>query len=163
MFRAVAEQSGEVPMEKVFEIYIRTTPERLWEAITDPDIRSKYQFGNRISSDFTPGSRFEMTHKGAPGPLGEGENLEVDPPRKLVQSMVALWGEDVKSEGTSRITWEIKPVADSCHLSVTHDELRQGANAQLYGGWPMILSGLKTWLETGQLLTTPGSLMYGSS
>ena len=163
MFRAVAEQSGEVPMKKVFEIYIRTTPERLWEAITDPDIRSKYQFGNRISSDLTPGSRFEMTHEGAPGPLGEGENLEVDPPRKLVQSMVALWGEDVKSEGTSRITWEIEPVGDSCHLSVTHDELRQGANAQLYGGWPMILSGLKTWLETGQLLTTPGSLMYGSS
>ena len=149
-------------MEKVFEIYIRTTPERLWEAITDPEIRSKYQFGNRISADFTPGSRFEMTHEGAPGPLGEGKNLEVDPPRKLVQSMVALWDEDVKSEGTSRITWEIEPVGDSCHLTVTHDQLREGANAQLYGGWPMILSGLKTWLETGKLLTTPGSLMYGS-
>src|SRR5665647_2199329 len=105
---ALARSRQESPMEKVFEIYIRTTPERLWEAITDPEIRSKYQFGNRISSDFTPGSRFEMTHAGAPGPLGEGENLEVDPPRKLVQSMVALWGEDVKSEGTSRITWEIE-------------------------------------------------------
>jgi uncharacterized protein YndB with AHSA1/START domain len=151
----------ESPMEKVFEIYIRTTPERLWEAITDPEIRSKYQFGNRISSDFTSGSHFEMTHAGAPGPLGEGENLEVDPPRKLVQSMVALWSDEVKSEGTSRITWEIEPVGDSCRLTVTHDELREGANNQLYGGWPMILSGLKTWLETGQLLTTPGSLMYG--
>jgi uncharacterized protein YndB with AHSA1/START domain len=138
-------------MEKVFEIYIRTTPERLWKAITDPEIRSKYQFGNRISSDFTPGSRFEMTHEGAPGPLGEGQN------------MVALWGEDVKSEGTSRITWQIEPVGDSCHLTVTHDQLREDANNQLYGGWPMILSGLKTWLETGQLLTTPGSLMYGST
>jgi len=112
-------------MEKVFEIYIRTTPGRLLEAITDPEIRSKYQFGNRISSDFTPGSRFEMTHSGASGPLGEGENLEVDPPRKLVQSMVALWGEDVKSEGTSRITWEIEPVGDSCQLTVTHDQLRE--------------------------------------
>jgi uncharacterized protein YndB with AHSA1/START domain len=150
-------------MEKVFEIYIRTTPERLWEAITDPEIRSKYHFGNRISSDFTPGSHFEMTHAGAQGPLGEGENLEVDPPHKLVQTMVALWGEDVKSEGTSRITWAIEPVGDSCHLSVTHDQLRDGANDQLYGGWPMILSGLKTWLETGKLLTTPGSLMYGST
>jgi len=150
-------------MEKVFEIYIRTTPERLWQAVTDPEIRSKYQFGNRICSDFTPGSHFEMTHQGAPGPLGEGENLEVDPPWKLVQSMVALWDEDVKREGTSRITWQIQPVGDSCHLSVTHDQLREGANAQLYGGWPMILSGLKTWLETGRLLTTPGSLMYGST
>jgi uncharacterized protein YndB with AHSA1/START domain len=147
-------------MEKVFEIYIKTTPERLWEAITDPEIRSKYNFGSRMTSDWTSGSRFEMSHPAANGPLGEGENLEVDPPRRLVQSMVALWSDDVKSEGTSRITWEIEPVGDSCRLTVTHDQLREGANEELYGGWPMILSGLKTWLETGELLTTPGSLMY---
>ncbi len=146
--------------EKVFEIYIRTTPERLWEAITDPEIRSKYHFGVRTTSDFTPGSRFEMVHPGADGPLGEGENLEVDPPRRLVQTMVALWSDEVRSEGTSRVTWEIEPVGDSCRLTVTHDQLREGANNELYGGWPMILSGLKTWLETGELLTTPGSLMY---
>jgi uncharacterized protein YndB with AHSA1/START domain/DNA-binding transcriptional ArsR family regulator len=149
----------ESPMEKVFEIYIKTTPERLWEAITDSEIRSKYQFGARVTSDWTPGSRFEL--RAGDFALGEGENLEVDPPRRLVQSMVALWGDDVKSEGTSRITWEIEPVGDSCRLTVTHDQLRDGANDQLYGGWPMILSGLKTWLETGELLTTPGSLMYG--
>ncbi len=151
----------ETPMEKVFEIYIRTTPERLWEAITDPEIRSKYQFGTRISSDWTPGSRVEMSHPSAEGLLGEGENLEVDPPHRLVQTMVALWSDDVKREGTSRVTWAIEPVGDSCRLTVTHDQLRMDANDQLYGGWPMILSGLKTWLETGQLLTTPGSLMYG--
>ena len=150
----------ERPMEKVFEIYIKTTPERLWEAITDPDIRSRYNFGARIESDFTVGSTMrQLTPTGAV--LGEGVNLEVDPPRRLVQSMVALWGEDVKAEGTSRITWEIEPIGDSCRLTVTHDQLREGANEQLYGGWPMILSGLKTWLETGTLLTTPGSLMYG--
>ena len=154
-------QRLENPMEKVFEIYIRTSPERLWEAITDPDIRSKYNFGARVTSDWTVGSRFEMSAPGAPGPLGEGENLEVDPPRRLVQSMRALWGEDVIREGTSRVTWEIEPIGDdSCRLTVTHDQLREGANDQLYGGWPMILSGLKTWLETGELLTTPGSLLY---
>ncbi|HVE64562.1 MAG TPA: SRPBCC domain-containing protein [Mycobacteriales bacterium] len=150
----------EKTMEKVFEIYIRTTPERLWEAITDSEIRSKYHFGNAISSDWTPGSRYEVSNQGADGLLGEGVNVEVDPPRRLVQTMVALWGEDVRSEGTSRITWEIEQVEDSCRLTVTHDQLRDGANNQLYGGWPMILSGLKTWLETGELLTTPGSLMY---
>jgi uncharacterized protein YndB with AHSA1/START domain len=150
-------------MEKVFEIYIRTTPERLWEAITNSDIRSKYNFGARQTSDWTPGSRYEMTHPGADGLLGEGENLEVDPPRRLVQSMTALWSDEVKSEGTSRVTWEIEPVGDSCRLTVTHDQLREGANDELYGGWPMILSGLKTWLETGELLTTPGSLMYADS
>ena len=151
----------ENPMEKVFEIYIRTTPERLWAAITDPDIRSKYHFGSRVVSDWTPGSRFEMVHHGADGPLCDGENLEVEPPRRLVQSMVALWSDEARSEGTSRVTWEIEPIGDSCRLTVTHDQLRDGANEELYGGWPMILSGLKTWLETGELLTTPGSLMYG--
>ena len=151
----------ESPMEKVFEIYIRTTPERLWEAITDGEIRTKFMFGNRVESDWTPGSRFEMSNPRAPGLLGEGENLEVDPPRRLVQSMVALWSDDVRREGTSRVTWEIEPIGDSCRLTLTHDELRDGANPELYGGWPMILSGLKTWLETGETLTTPGSLMYG--
>ncbi len=152
--------SLESPMEKVFEIYIRTTPERLWDAITDPAIRSKYNFGAGITSDWTPGSHYEMGHPEAGVLLGEGENLEVDPPRRLVQSMTALWSDAVKSEGATRVTWEIEPVADSCRLTVTHDQLREGANDELYGGWPMILSGLKTWLETGELLTTPGSLMY---
>jgi uncharacterized protein YndB with AHSA1/START domain/DNA-binding transcriptional ArsR family regulator len=152
----------EEPMEKVFEIYIRTTPERLWEAITDPEMRSQYNFGVRVKSDWTPGSRHETSHPNAPGLLGEGENLEVDPPRRLVQSMVALWSEDVKNEGTSRVTWEIEQIAESsCRLTVTHDQLRDGASEELYGGWPMILSGLKTLLETGDRLTTPGSLMYG--
>ena len=147
-------------MEKVFEIYIKTTPERLWEAITNPEMRKKYTFGMVVKSDWKPGSRYEGINPKAPGPLLEGENLEVDPPRRLVQSFRALWGEDVKQEGTSRVTWAIEPIGDSCRLTVTHDQLREGANDQLYGGWPMILSGLKTLLETGQLLTTPGSLMY---
>jgi uncharacterized protein YndB with AHSA1/START domain len=153
-------QELEQPMEKVFEIYIRTTPERLWEAITDSEIRAKYNFGAGITSDWTTGSHFEIGAPNANGLLGEGVNLEVDPPRRLVQTMTALWGEDVQREGTSRITWEIEPIEDSCRLTVTHDQLREGANEQLYGGWPMVLSGLKTWLETGELLTTPGSLMY---
>jgi uncharacterized protein YndB with AHSA1/START domain len=146
-------------MEKVFEIYIKTTPERLWKAITDAEMRRKYTFGAVVTSDWTPGSRYEGAGWG-PTPIFEGENLEVDPPRRLVQSFRALWGEDVKSEGTSRVTWEIQQVEDSCRLIVTHDQLREGANDQLYGGWPMVLSGLKTLLETGETLTTPGSLRY---
>ena len=150
-------------MEKVFEIYIKTTPDRLWEAITDSEMRSKYNFGARVSSDFTRGSRYQQTHPSAPALIGEGENVEVDPPRRLVQSMVALWSDDVKNEGTSRITWEIEPVGDSCRLVVTHDQMREGANAEIYGGWPQILSGLKTLLETGELLDTPGSLRYSQA
>jgi uncharacterized protein YndB with AHSA1/START domain len=156
-------QRLEEPMEKVFEIYIKTTPERLWEAITNPEERQKYNFGVGVSSDWEPGSRYESVHPKAGVAIAEGENLEVDPPHRLVQSFTALWSEEVKNEGASRVTWEIEPVGDSCRLTVTHDELREDANAELYGGWPMILSGLKTLLETGELLTTPGSLRYSEA
>ena len=149
-------------MDKVFEIYIKTTPERLWEAITSDELRRRYSFGVGVETDWAPGSGYRATHPRAGFPISEGENLEVDPPRRLVQSFNALWSDDVKAEGTSRVTWEIEPVADSCRLTVTHDQLREGAHAELYGGWPMILSGLKTLLETGEDLTTPGSLRYAS-
>ena len=149
-------------MEKVFEIYIKTTPERLWEAITSSEMREKYTFGVGVETDWTNGSSYRAAHAASGIPISEGENLEVDPPRRLVQSFHALWGEDVAAEGTSRVTWEIEPVGDSCRLLVTHDQLREGVNDQIYGGWPMILSGLKTLLETGDLLTTPGSLRYAS-
>jgi len=133
----------------------------LWDAITDPAIRAKYNFGAGVNTDWSVGSHLSLVTPKLERPLGEGEVLEVDPPRRLVHSMIALWSDEVEREGSSRVTWEIEPIADSCRLTVTHDELREGANEQLYGGWPMILSGLKTWLETGELLTTPGSLMYG--
>jgi DNA-binding transcriptional ArsR family regulator len=136
-------EKEEKTMEKVFEIYIKTTPERLWEAITDGPTRQKYTFG-------------------APPPV-DSSVLEEDPPRRRVEQMLALWSEEVKAEGPSRITWEIEPVGTSCRLTVTHDELKEGANDELYGGWPMILSGLKTLMETGEQLDTPGSLMYADA
>jgi len=149
-------------MEKVFEIYIKTTPERLWEAITDPEMRAKYSFGVETNSDWTAGSGYEASVPGVID-IATGENLEVDPPRRLVQSFTALWSDDVKAAGTSRVTWEIEPVGDSCQLIVTHDQLPEDANPELYGGWPQILSGLKTLLETGESLTTPGSLRYSGA
>ena len=147
----------------MFEIYIKTSPERLWQAITDPELRAKYSFGVGCNSDWTTGSPYESSHPAAGVMIASGENLEVDPPQKLVQSFNALWSDDVKAEGTSRVTWEIEQVQDSCRLTVIHDQLREGAHGEIYGGWPMILSGLKTLLETGELLTTPGSLMYAEA
>jgi uncharacterized protein YndB with AHSA1/START domain/DNA-binding transcriptional ArsR family regulator len=146
----------------VFEIYIKTTPERLWEAITDPRLRASYSFGVETHSDWTPGSSYTSAVPGVID-IAAGENLEVDPPRRLVQSFNALWSDDVKAAGTSRVTWEIIPVGDSCQLTVIHDQLAEAANPELYGGWPQILSGLKTLLETGESLTTPGSLMYSQA
>jgi uncharacterized protein YndB with AHSA1/START domain len=146
----------------VFEIFIKTTPERLWGAITDPELRSKYSFGVRTESDWTPGSTYESEVPGVVE-IATGENVEVDPPRRLVQTFQALWSEDVKGVGFTRVTWEIEEVGSSCRLLVTHDELPEGANSELYGGWTMILSGLKTLLETGELLDTPGSLRYAGA
>jgi uncharacterized protein YndB with AHSA1/START domain len=146
----------------VFEIYIKTTPERLWEAIVDPEMRAKYSFGVTTESDWTEGSSYKGSVPGVVD-IAEGENLEVDPPRRLVQSFTALWSDEVKAEGASRVTWEIEPVGSSCRLRVTHDQLADDANSELWGGWPMILSGLKTLLETGELLDTPGSLRYSDA
>jgi uncharacterized protein YndB with AHSA1/START domain len=147
-------------MEKVFEIYIRTTPEQLWVAITDRSTRARYQFGATIESDWTPDSSYRIGHPDAPGALIDGINLEINPPHRLAQSFHAHWSDAADATGSSRVIWDIEPVADSCRLTVTHDQLPADAAPDLYGGWPMILSGLKTWLETGIELTTPGSQMY---
>jgi uncharacterized protein YndB with AHSA1/START domain len=144
-------------MEKVFEIYIKTTPERLWEVLTDGEQRARYSFGCRVSSDWTPGSGYTMSGPDGESLWGRGENLEVDRPRRLVQSFAALWSDEVEAVGTSRVTYEIEPVGDSCRLTVTHDQLPDGAHDEVYGGWNMILSGLKTWVETGEQLSVSSS------
>jgi uncharacterized protein YndB with AHSA1/START domain/DNA-binding transcriptional ArsR family regulator len=145
----------------VFEVFIKTTPERLWEAITDPAQRRKYSFGVETHSSWETGAAYTSSVPGTID-IAAGENLRVDPPRLLVQTFNALWSDEVRAQGTTRVTWEIEPVGTSCRLTVIHDQLPPDANPQLYGGWPMILSGLKTLLETGALLDTPGSLQYGA-
>lgn len=159
--RTVSFAGGTAPVgdTAVFEIFIKTTPEKIWEAITDPALRARYSFGVRTTSDWTPGSRYlAAVHEVAE--IASGENVVVEPPHLLVQTFTAEWSDEVRAQGETRVTWEIEPVGDSCRLTVVHDHLPPDANAELYGGWPMILSGLKTLLETGEDLTTPGSLMY---
>jgi uncharacterized protein YndB with AHSA1/START domain/DNA-binding transcriptional ArsR family regulator len=163
--KTVSWTKGTAPVAEgtaVFEVFIKTTPERLWEAITDPEQRKRYSFGVETHSDWSAGSEYTAAVPGVVD-IASGTNLQVDPPRLLVQTFDALWSEDVRAQGTTRVTWEIEPVGTSCRLTVTHDQLPAQANAELYGGWPMILSGLKTLLETGEQLDTPGSLMYGSA
>ena len=160
--KTVSWEEGTAPVAAgtaVFEVYIKTTPERLWEAITDPAQRAIYSFGVQTHSSWTPGSGYTA---GIPGTvdISSGTNVEVDPPRLLVQTFDALWSDEVKAQGTTRVTWQIVPVGTSCRLTVIHDGLPAQANPELYGGWPMILSGLKTLIETGEPLDTPGSLMY---
>jgi uncharacterized protein YndB with AHSA1/START domain len=135
-------------VEKVFEIYIKTTPEELWDALTAE--------GGMVRFFVPPGAE-------VPDVPASSEQLESDPPRRRSYRMTAEWSEEVKAEGPSRVTMEIEPVGTSCLLRVIHDELREGANDQLYGGWPMILSALKTRLETGEHLDTPASLRFATA
>lgn len=153
-------RTGGAPGESVRDPYQDNT-----RTVVGGDHRSgdpaNFDFGAGAISDWSPGSHYELKHPGVGSPLADGENLVVEPPRRLVQTMRTLWSEEAEREGTSRVSWEIEAVGDSCRLRVIHDQLSPTAPPELYGGWPMILSGLKTWLETGQTLTTPDSLMYG--
>ena len=140
----------------VYELYIRTTPERLWQAITDGEMTQQYYFGSAVASDWTPGARFEMTSPDGSEVWVEGEVLEVDPPRRLAQTFKARWDEEMEQQEPSRVTWEIEPHGDACRLRVTHDGLSDASARRVGGGWPQILSGLKTLLETGKpLALTP--------
>src|SRR2546426_11416783 len=95
-------------------------------------MRRKYNFGVGVETDWTPGSSYRGVSPLAPAAILEGENLEVDPPRRLVQSFRALGTEELKREETSRVTLEAQPVGDSFRLTVTPDQLPAAANAELY-------------------------------
>jgi len=136
----------------VYEVYIRTTPERLWHAITDPAMTAAYYFNTEIQSDFTPGSPYTM--RKPDGELSiDGEILEADPPRKLIQSFNMRWNPEV-DDPPSRVTWEITPMGDTCRLSLTHDGFASETRtySEVAGGWSLILSSLKSVLETGEPL-----------
>jgi len=125
-------------MEKVFEVWIRTTPERIWEAITDNEIRKQYTFNPPPGMD--------------PSSFATSEDVEVDPPHWLVQTMKAHWRPEVESYPATTITYEIQPRGDICMLRVTHGGLTDDMSAEIWGGWPQILSSLKSLLETGESL-----------
>ena len=148
-------------MEKVFEIYIKTTPERLWEAITDPELRAKYSFG--VGVQLRLDARLALRDRSTPA-RGDRDRRGREPRGRPAAPARAELHRPVerRREGRGHLARHLGDRAgrDSCRLTVVHDQLREGANDQLYGGWPMILSGLKTLLETGEQLTTPGSLLY---
>ena len=123
-------------MEKVFDIYIRATPEEVWEAVTTRQGDYSFPIPEEMQGEFAAGGR-----------------VEEDPPRRLVQTMKANWSKEVAQEPESTITTEIEPWNDGMtHVRVTHSGLREGGSAEIWGGWPMILSSLKSLLETGESL-----------
>jgi uncharacterized protein YndB with AHSA1/START domain len=151
---------------QVYRVYIKASPQAIWDAITDPDWNSRYGYPGRGEDDLRPGGRYlatadeQMQAMGMPAEILDGEVLEVDPPRKLVQTWRFLW-DDLAAEGPTRVTWEILEENDGVsRLTVTHElegapkhaaqvassaPLQQGG-----GGWALILSDLKTLLESGE-------------
>jgi uncharacterized protein YndB with AHSA1/START domain len=144
----------------VFEIYIKTTPERLWRALTDGGETQKYFFGSRVESDWQPGSQYQYlgatNHPGEDDtPMLGGEIIEADAPRKLSMTFRPLYDRDGALDyPTSRVTWEITPTGETCKLTLVHDELTAGhpLTQEFFSGWSTILSSLKTYLETGEAL-----------
>ena len=152
---------------QVYRVYIRATPEAIWDAITKPEWNERYGYPGRGEFDLRPGGKYlaradeQAQAMGMPAELVDGEVIEVDPPRKLVQTWRALWDPELLAEGPTRVTWEIaEEDGGIARLTVTHElegapkHAEQVASiaplAQGGGGWVWILSDLKTLLESGE-------------
>jgi uncharacterized protein YndB with AHSA1/START domain len=139
---------------QVYQLYIKATPEQIWEAIVDPELTSKYFYGSRIT--ITPDGRVSTSPDGSES-WGDSEVLEWDPPHRLVHGWVSAYDPELASEATSRVTWEIEPQDGGLtKLTLVHDQLEGAPKtaASVAGGWMLVLSGLKTLLETGEPLVT---------
>lgn len=149
---AAQEDDTAATVDRVFQILIRTTPEKLWQALTDSDFTSRYYFGGTIESDWQLGSPYKMTQGDTV--MVTGEVIEFDPPRRLVTTFQAIWDEEAAAHEPSRVTHEIEPMGSVCKLTILHENLVRGAasTAGIVDGWTTILSGLKTLLETGEPL-----------
>jgi uncharacterized protein YndB with AHSA1/START domain len=137
---------------QVYQVFIKATPEQIWEAITEPEFTTKYFYGARVENT---AERHLST--GPDGSVwGDSATIEFDPPRRLVHGWQSLYSPEFAGEPESRVTWEIEPQDGGlCLLTVVHDHLEgapKTARAVSGTGWMRVLSGLKTLLETGEPL-----------
>ena len=134
----------------VYVTFIRTTPQALWTALTSEEFNRQYWFGMHQESDWTPGSSWRLVF--ADGRTGDaGEILESDPPRRLVIKWRNEFRPELKDEGYARCVMELEPVDGTVKLTITHtmDRPQSKVIEAVSGGWPRILSNLKSLLETG--------------
>jgi uncharacterized protein YndB with AHSA1/START domain len=138
---------------QVYNVFIKATPEAIWQAITTPEFTERYFYGVRIA--VTPERRVTEASDGS-DMHGEDPIFEWDPPRKLVHGWQSKWNAELAAEEPSRVTWELEPQENGTTLlTVTHDQLESAPKtaASVSGpGWMLVLSGLKTLLETGEPL-----------
>jgi uncharacterized protein YndB with AHSA1/START domain len=135
---------------QVYQVFIKATPERIWEAITNPEFTIKYFHGARVEN--TPERHLGLGPEGQV--WGDAPTLEWDPPRRLVHGWKSLYDEEMGAEPESRVTWEIEPQDGGLtKVTVVHDRLEASPKtaASVSGaGWMFVLSGLKTVVETGE-------------
>ncbi|MBO0687569.1 MAG: SRPBCC domain-containing protein [Candidatus Dormibacteraeota bacterium] len=147
---------------QVYHVFIKASPERIWEAITKPDLVAQYFHGAQMESELRPGSRYRSYSPDRSQLWVDSAVTEFDPPRRLVHGWRSLYDPESAKEDESRVTWEIEPQPGGvCRLTVTHDRLEGAPNtARSVGGpgWMLVLSGLKTLVETGEGLTPSGRL-----
>jgi uncharacterized protein YndB with AHSA1/START domain len=160
---------------QVYRVWIKATPEAVWRAITSPEWTDRYGYGGLPEyGDLTPGTKYVvnagtgMQAVGVTGPVIDGDLLEVDPPKRFVQTWRMLMDEGLKAEGFTRLTYDIEAQDGGVtRLTVTHDVSDAPGNAEMLtgahedegagGGWPWVLSDLKSLLETGSpLRAAPG-------
>jgi uncharacterized protein YndB with AHSA1/START domain len=139
----------------VYTVYIRTTPEKLWQALIEPEFTQLYWSGMKLKSDWKVGSPVQMTDaEGAPA--DNGVVLRFEPPRVLSYSWHVSWHPELKNEPPCRATFEIGPAPQKgvVRLTITHDEFEVGSKTYegVKHGWPAVLSSLKSLLETGEPL-----------
>jgi uncharacterized protein YndB with AHSA1/START domain len=137
----------------VYVTYIRTTPQKLWSALTDAEFMKQYWLGHHCESAWTAGSAWKMvSSKGVV--TDAGDIIESDPPRRLVIRWTHQLNPELEAEGASRCTMELAQMGTAVKLSITHTIEREPSKliAAVSGGWPMILANLKTLLETGNIV-----------
>jgi uncharacterized protein YndB with AHSA1/START domain len=142
----------------VYVTYIRATPEQLWSALTDQEFQKQYWFGVHCESEWTPGSSWKMVHPD--GRITDaGEILESDPPRRLVIRWRHEDKPELKAEGDSLCTMELEATGRAVKLSITHTIERESSKliTAVSGGWPRIISNLKSLLETGSTILASGT------
>ncbi len=145
---------------QVYQVFIKASPDRIWEAITNPEFTTKYFHGSYVDSTFQRGAPYNGYSADRSQHWVDGEVLEAERPRRLVHTWRSLYDPEAAAEPHSRVTWEIEPQEDGTSLlTVVHDQLEESPKtaAGVSGpGWMYVLSGLKTLLETGEPLVEGG-------
>ena len=137
----------------VYVTFIRTTPAKLWQALTDPQFIRQYWFNAIVECGWKKGSPWKMS-RGDGSVTDTGEIVEIDPPRRLVIRWQNEWKPELKAEGPSRCTFELEPMDKSVKLTISHEIDRPESKliTAVSGGWPLVLSNLKSLLETGEVV-----------